>query len=110
MFVLSETCMAVLAFLGRHGTIAVALSIFVGLALPASPPSFKPLLGEAIFVLLVLAFLRVEPGGVAAHWRAARAGPARARGWMMLLLPAVARRRLHGHRPHRHRCRISISS
>lgn len=51
---------ASLAFLGRHGTRAVAASIFVGLLLAPLATTFKPYLGEAIFVLLVAAFMRVD--------------------------------------------------
>ncbi len=50
-----------LAWLGRQGTRAIALSILVGLALPPFAALFKPLVAPAIFYLLVLAFLRVDP-------------------------------------------------
>lgn len=50
-----------LAWLGRQGTRAVAASIFVGLAVPPLAEYFRPLVGPAIFCMLTLAFLRVEP-------------------------------------------------
>lgn len=56
-----------LAWLGRQGTRAVALSIFLGLALPQLAASFKPFVPETIFLLLVLAFLRVEPRALRAY-------------------------------------------
>lgn len=48
-----------LAFLGRHGTLAIALSLLVGMALPFLAATMRPLLDEAILVLLTLAFLRI---------------------------------------------------
>ncbi len=51
----------ILDWLGRHGTRAVAISIFCGLALPQLAATFKPFYAPAIFVLLMLAFLRVDP-------------------------------------------------
>jgi BASS family bile acid:Na+ symporter len=53
-----------LAGLGRQGTRAMAVSIFVGLALPPLAAAFKLLVAPAIFVLLVLAFLRVDPAAL----------------------------------------------
>lgn len=48
-----------LAFLGRHGTLAIALSLLVGTALPFLSAIIRPLLDEAILTLLTLAFLRI---------------------------------------------------
>ena len=42
--------MAALALVARHGTIAVALSILLGLVVPASAAFFKPLLGPPIIL------------------------------------------------------------
>ncbi|HZP77624.1 MAG TPA: Na+-dependent transporter [Pseudolabrys sp.] len=58
-----------LAWLGRRGTAAVGLSIFVGLLVPGTAAVFKPWLGVTVFVLLCLSFLRVDP---AALWRELR--------------------------------------
>lgn len=49
-----------LGFIGRHGTRSLALGIFLGLALPPLSALARPWLPESIFVLLVLAFLRVD--------------------------------------------------
>ncbi|MGD1886261.1 MAG: hypothetical protein ACFB01_03885 [Cohaesibacteraceae bacterium] len=49
----------VLAFLGRHGTLAIAVSLFLGAALPFLAATFRPWLDEAILLLLTLAYLRL---------------------------------------------------
>jgi hypothetical protein len=87
MFVIDKM-LAALAFLGRHGTVAVALSIVCGLALPVLAATFKPLLGPAIIVMLVLAFLRVEPQALAALARRPVLAIAAAL-WVMAVLPAA---------------------
>lgn len=76
-----------LGWLGRHGTRAVAVSLFLGLAAPPLAAWCKPLVPEAIFGLLVLAFLRVDPRELRAHF----VEPAlvlAATVWMMLVVPA----------------------
>jgi hypothetical protein len=79
---------AALAWLGRKGTLVVAASVFVGLAVPPLTAAFKPYLGEAIVVMLMLAFLRVDPAELRRHWR--RPGLiAAATVWVMLIVPAV---------------------
>jgi hypothetical protein len=79
---------APLAFLGRHGTRAVAVSIFLGLAVPPLAAVFKPLVPEAIFLLLMLAFLRVDARELRAHF--AKPGLAvLATAWIMLAVPAA---------------------
>ena len=55
---------AALAWLGRHGTGAVAVSMFVGIAVPPLGALLRPHFPETVIVLLVLAFLRVEPAGL----------------------------------------------
>ena len=77
-----------LAWLGRQGTRAVAALLFIGLALPGVDAVLKPHVSEAIFVLLCIAFLRVEldllggqlkrPGVVIA-----------ATLWSMLVIPSL---------------------
>ncbi|MBX6427174.1 MAG: Na+-dependent transporter [Variibacter sp.] len=87
MSVLSHAA-APLAWLGRHGTRAVAISIFLGVALPQLAATFKPFVPEAIFALLVLAFLRVEPRALRAYF----ARPALiigATAWLMVVSPAA---------------------
>jgi hypothetical protein len=79
---------APLAFLGRHGTRAVAVSIFLGLAVPPLAAVFKPLVPEAIFLLLMLAFLRVDARELRAHF--AKPGlVVLATAWIMLAVPAA---------------------
>jgi hypothetical protein len=79
---------AALSFVGRHGTLVAAASIFVGLAVPGLAAAFKPYLGETIILLLMLAFLRVDPDKLFRHFT--RPGLiAAAAIWTMLLVPAV---------------------
>jgi len=85
MFVLNSL-IAALSFIGRYGTVAVALSIFIGLLLPSFAAAFKPLLGETIVVLLTLAFLRVSPAALGTLARRPLLVIAAA-GWVMLALP-----------------------
>lgn len=76
-----------LAWLGRQGTRALAAMVFIGIAVPIGAP-LKPYVPEAVFLLLVLAFLRVEPQALRAH--AAR--PlflAAAVAWIMIALPLI---------------------
>jgi BASS family bile acid:Na+ symporter len=77
-----------LAWLGRQGTRAIAALVFVGLALPPVDRLLKPYVTEAIFALLILAFLRVEPAALHGHLR--RPGLVlAATAWTMLVLPVA---------------------
>ena len=77
---------ALLAWLGRQGTRAVALSLFAGLALPWLAAAMKPLFAPSVFVLLCLAFLRVDPAAL--RHRFARTGLVlAATAWMMVATP-----------------------
>jgi sodium bile acid symporter family protein len=79
---------AALALAGRHGTLLAAASIFVGLLVPPLAAAAKPYLGEAIIVLLTLAFLRVDPDELRKHWT--RPGLiAAATVWLMLIVPTL---------------------
>jgi ACR3 family arsenite efflux pump ArsB len=79
---------ACLAWLGRQGTRAIAASLFIGLAVPPLAAWFKPILPEAVFGLLVLAFLRVDPRELRALF--ARPGLVlAATGWMMVAVPVA---------------------
>ena len=51
-----------LALLGSHARLAVALSLLAGLALPDLAATVRPYLGVLIFLLLLLAFLRIGFG------------------------------------------------
>ena len=79
---------AALSFVGRHGTVFAAASIFVGLAVPPLAAAIKPYLAEAIIVMLTLAFLRVDPDELRHHFT--RPGLiAAATVWVMLIVPAT---------------------
>ncbi len=79
---------AALSWLGRQGTRAVAASIFIGIVTPPLAALFKPIFPFALFALLCLAFLRVDPAEVRAHFsRPLFVGAASA--WMMLATPLL---------------------
>jgi BASS family bile acid:Na+ symporter len=77
------------AWVGRHGTAALAVSIFIGMALPALSEHLRPYLSVSVFSLLILAFLRVDMAGIKLRLRR----PAlllTALLWMMLGVPLLA--------------------
>jgi BASS family bile acid:Na+ symporter len=79
---------AALSWLGRQGTRAVAASIFIGILLPPLAALFKPIFPVALSALLCLAFLRVDPVEVRAHFsRPLIVGAASV--WMMLATPVL---------------------
>lgn len=78
--------LSLLAWLGRQGTRAVAISALLGLVLPPLSALFRPLVEEAIFVLLVLAFLRVDPVAVVSHVRRPKL-VALSLLWMLIAVP-----------------------
>ena len=84
-----------LAWLGRHGTIAVAASMFVGIAVPPLGALIRPYFAETVIVLLVFAFLRVDPDALRAQWRSPRF-LILAAVWTMLVLPVLAMGLLFG--------------
>ena len=79
---------AALSLVGRKGTLVVAASLFVGLAVPALAAACKPFLGEAIVVMLALAFLRVDPVELRHHFTQPGLIAA-ATLWVMLVVPAA---------------------
>jgi len=79
---------ALLSLAGRHGTLLAAASILIGLAVPPLSVTIKPYLGEAIIVILTLAFLRVDPIELRGH--ITRPGLVVASTvWIMIVTPAV---------------------
>jgi BASS family bile acid:Na+ symporter len=60
--------LAMLSWLGRQGTRAVAGALLLGLAVPPLAPLFRPLFTASLFVLLCLAFLRVEPAALRGYF------------------------------------------
>ncbi|ADZ70020.1 sodium:proton symporter [Polymorphum gilvum] len=80
---------AALAWIGRRGTSAVALSALAGMAVPQLSALARPWVAEAIFVLLVFAFLRVDPAAVRVRLRRPRLVLLAAL-WMTVAVPLVA--------------------
>lgn len=79
---------AALAWLGRQGTRAIAALVFVGIAVPPLGQALKPWVTEAIFALLVIAFLRLD--GAALRGHVGRPGLVlAAAAWTMLAVPAL---------------------
>jgi hypothetical protein len=77
-----------LGWLGRHGTAAVAVSMFVGIAVPPLGEVVRPHFSETVIALLILAFLRVEPAGLLSQL--ARPGLLIAATlWTMVAVPAL---------------------
>ncbi len=79
---------AVLGWLGRHGTSALAASVFLGLALPSLAADLKPYLGETVFVLLLFSYLRCEPSAFRRHLKSP-ALPIAAALWVMVATPLL---------------------
>jgi len=61
--------LTVLSWLGRQGTRAIAALVVIGIALPWIGAVLKPYVTEAVFVLLCIAFLRVDIAVVNAYLR-----------------------------------------
>lgn len=83
-----DAILSALAWLGRQGTRALALSVFVGIAIPPLAAILKHAFVEALLALLMLAFLRVEPQSLLAHFRKPGLVVA-ASLWTMLAVPAL---------------------
>lgn len=78
-----------LGWIGKHGAAAVAISVVIGMLLPSFSALARPYLSEAVFVLLVLAFLRVDGAAVVRRIKRPLLLAA-ASGWMLLVLPLGA--------------------
>jgi len=79
---------AALAWLGRQGTRAIAAVVFIGIAAPPVDALVKPFVPAAIFLLLCIAFLRVDTTALRIHLRR----PALivvVTAWTMLGIPAL---------------------
>jgi BASS family bile acid:Na+ symporter len=77
-----------LAWLGRRGTVAVAISILLGILLPPLGALARPFFAETVFLLLCLAFLRVDPGALRRELARPRLMIIAAL-WTMLLVPTL---------------------
>ena len=60
---------AVLSWLGRQGTRAVAALVVIGIALPSIGAILKPYVAVAVFLLLCIAFLRMDVTALKAYVR-----------------------------------------
>jgi hypothetical protein len=83
-----EAPAAALAWLGRQGTRAIAALVFIGIAMPPIDALLKPFVTEAIFALLCIAFLRMDPAAL----RGYLGRPAlvlAATAWTMLVIPVL---------------------
>jgi BASS family bile acid:Na+ symporter len=76
-----------LAWLARQATRAIALSLLVGLLVPPLAALLKPTFAITIFVLMVLTFLRVDPGALRDEFRRPRLVLALV--WIMVALPLL---------------------
>jgi BASS family bile acid:Na+ symporter len=80
--------LAPLAWLGRQGTRAIAAVVLVAIAVPPVDALLRPYVTEAIFVLLCIAFVRVDPAQLRGHFgRPALVLAASA--WTMLVIPCL---------------------
>jgi predicted Na+-dependent transporter len=77
-----------LAWLGRQGTRALATLVFIGISVPRLGAVLKPFVTEAIFLLLVVSFMRVDLAALRRHIR--RPGIVlAATAWSTLVVPLL---------------------
>jgi hypothetical protein len=79
---------ALLAWLGRQGTRAVAALIVIGIAMPSVGALLKPFVTEAVFLLLCVAFLLVDAAAFRIYLRRPMIVLA-ATGWTSLVIPTM---------------------
>ena len=80
--------MRTLAWLGRQGPRAIAALVFIGVAAPPLGALLKPFVTAAIFVLLSIAFLRVDVSELWEHLRRPTV-PLAATAWTALVVPTA---------------------
>jgi BASS family bile acid:Na+ symporter len=79
---------AVLGWLGRQRTRAIAAVVIIAVAVPPVDALFRPFVTEAVFALLCIAFLRVDAAALRGHLK--RPGLIiAATAWSSLALPIV---------------------
>ena len=84
-----NTAVRVLAWIGRQGTRAVAALVFIGIAVPPLGNVLKPFVTEAVFLLLVVSFMRVDVAALRRYMR--RPGVVlAATAWSTLVVPLLA--------------------
>jgi predicted Na+-dependent transporter len=77
-----------LVWIGRQGTRALATLVFIGIAVPPLGSVLKPFVTEAIFLLLVVSFMRVDIAALRAYMR--RPGIVlAATAWSTLVVPLL---------------------
>lgn len=79
---------AVLAWLGRQGSRAVAALIVLGIAVPPVGALLKPYVTESVFVLMCIAFLRVDAAAFKTYLRRPLIVLA-ATAWTSLAIPSL---------------------
>ena len=80
--------LAALAWLGRQGTTALALSIALGIAVPQLAAYVKPYLAATVFMLLVFSYLRTDPQALRPVLRSPRLVVLAAL-WVMIAVPLL---------------------
>ena len=78
-----------LGWVGKRGAAAVAISVVIGMLLPTLSAYARPFITPAVFVLLVLAFLRVDGAAIARRIKRPTL-LAMSSLWMLLALPLLA--------------------
>jgi BASS family bile acid:Na+ symporter len=86
MTALSRVPAATLAWLGRQGTRAIAAIVLIGIAVPPLGAVLRPFVTPAIFVLLCIAFMRVDAAALRSYIRRPQLVLA-ATAWTMLAVP-----------------------
>ena len=79
---------AALAWLGRQGTRAIAGVVLIGIAVPPLGAVLRPFVTPAIFVLLCIAFMRVDAAALRSYVRRPTLVLV-ATAWTMLAIPLV---------------------
>src|SRR5215470_15193249 len=80
--------MTALAWLGRQGTRAIGALVFIGIVAPPIGTLLKPFVTEAIFLLLTIAFMRLDAAALRGYVRRPALVLA-ATGWTMLIVPVA---------------------
>jgi hypothetical protein len=77
-----------LAWLGGHGTRAIAVLVFIGIAVPTIGRAFEPFVTGAIFLLLCISFMRMDTLALRCYLRRPAIILA-ATGWTTFVVPLI---------------------
>ncbi|MDD5007748.1 MAG: hypothetical protein PHU49_02290 [Syntrophorhabdaceae bacterium] len=88
MMLILDTSAALLSRLGRQGTRAVAALVVIGIAIPPIGALLKPFVTEAVFVLLCIAFLRMDTRAFGTYLKRPAIVLA-ATAWTSLVIPTL---------------------